>query len=131
MLELRQVGLNAVMQTCLRGVTVSMALDIGTRLPLKNNKDSTLVAWMVSSISLSQVEVRVELRDWYVAESIRLRTLDEMSCFRGRWDGMGKAIPAIVAVEEKVARVARTVVLVLTRVTCGCVTGVVQCQSAL
>lgn len=37
-------------------------------------------------------------RDWYVAESILLSILEETSCLRGRWDGMGKAILAVATV---------------------------------
>lgn len=60
-------------------------------------RSHTFVACMVSSSSLSHVEVKLEFRVRYVAESIVLRILDETSCFRGRWEGMGKAIPAMAA----------------------------------
>lgn len=49
-------------------------------------------------------------RDWYVAESILLSILEETSCLRGRWDGMGKAILAVATVRGEEVKTLRATV---------------------
>jgi hypothetical protein len=47
---------------------------------------------MVWSSSATQDEARVAFKDWPVASSIFESIFEETSCWRGRCEGIGKAI---------------------------------------
>ena len=64
--------------------------EIGRRFKVLDSH--TLVNWMVSSSSASQDEASDAFRDWPVASSIFESILEETSCWRGRCEGIGKAI---------------------------------------